>query len=472
MAIEWTIVPLSTVAKVQSGFAFKSADMGESGCPVIKIKNINPPNVDVTDVQRVPLAIIEENRRIDRFKLTEGDVLIAMTGATVGKVGRMPQSSEAHYLNQRVGKVFLTDQDAADYDYVYYVLSQSGHVDQMLGLADGSAQPNISGAQIESLEIPLPPLPEQKAIAHILGSLDDKIELNRRMNETLEGMAQALFKSWFVDFDPVIDNALEAGNPIPEEFADRAETRRHAITGRGEAPASPSSTSASDVAGATSLPEQIRNLFPASFIETDEMGWIPEGWRSGKISDLCKAVQSGGTPKRAVAEYWNGNIKWLSSGEVRDVIVLSTKETITQLGVDKSSAKIWPKHTTVIAMYGATAGQVCFLGTEMTANQACCALIPTASSKCFVFMASRRSSGSLLEQATGSAQQNLNKSLVANNPSVIPPEEILSSYEASMFPLMEKWIENLKENQTLAKLRDTLLPKLISGEVRTVKGEG
>ena len=325
----------------------------------------------------------------------------------------------------------------------------------------GAVFDSLRCADIPSFKIPLPPLPGQKAIAHILGSLDDKIELNRRMNETLEGMAQALFKSWFVDFDPVIDNILaknmakypspnlsqgerdaarneDAGSSpsgrsgdegaifdgIPEEFLARAETRRKALA---------DGTANREVAKA----------FPDSFIETDEMGWIPEGWEVGRISELCDAVQSGGTPKRSVPEYWDGNIKWLSSGEVREVIALSTKETITQLGVDKSAAKVWPRHTTVIAMYGATAGQVCFLATEMTANQACCALIPTSSSRSFVFMASRRSSGSLLEQATGSAQQNLNKSLVANNPSVIPSEEILSSYESSAFPLIDKWIAKL-----------------------------
>ena len=180
MGSEWAIGVLGDVAKVQSGFAFKSGDMGESGHPVIKIKNINPPDVDIADVQRVPHSVIEGNARIEKFRLSKGDILIAMTGATVGKVGRMPKLSEPHYLNQRVGKVFVTDDAKADEDYVYYVLSQDGHVDQMLGLADGSAQPNISGTQIESLEVPLPPLPEQKSIAHILGTLDDKIELNRR----------------------------------------------------------------------------------------------------------------------------------------------------------------------------------------------------------------------------------------------------------------------------------------------------
>src|SRR5207249_3161478 len=125
---------------------------------------------------------------------------------------RFPRAKERYFLNQRVGKVYLTAADAADYRYLYYVLSQDIYVRQMFGAADGSAQANISGAQIESLEIPLPPLAEQKAIAAVLGALDDKIELNRQMNATLEAMARALFQSWFVDFDPV--RAKLDGRPV------------------------------------------------------------------------------------------------------------------------------------------------------------------------------------------------------------------------------------------------------------------
>jgi type I restriction enzyme S subunit len=108
-----------------------------------------------------------------------------MTGATVGKIGRFPKTEEDFYLNQRVGKVYLKDAHTADYDFIYYVLAQPHYVEQMFGLADGSAQANISGSQIERLEVPLPQLPEQRAIAHILGTLDDKIDLNRRISKTL-----------------------------------------------------------------------------------------------------------------------------------------------------------------------------------------------------------------------------------------------------------------------------------------------
>jgi type I restriction enzyme S subunit len=159
---------------------------------------------------------------------------------------------------------------------------------EMLSLAGVGATRNaLTKGMIEDFEIPLPPLHEQKAIAHILGTLDDKIELNRRMNATLEEMAQALFKSWFVDFDPVIDNALAAGNPIPDELAPRAEVRKNALASSGE----PSRTNGTTQQGSLDHPtlSDPKSLFPASFQFTEELGWIPEGWLSGQLGDIAKA---------------------------------------------------------------------------------------------------------------------------------------------------------------------------------------
>ena len=191
-------VHLGSVARVRSGYAFRSEDMGDVGRPIVKIKNVVPPTVDLLDCDRVSDKVFAGIPDIDRYVLEEGDILIAMTGATVGKVGRVPRISERFYLNQRVGKVYLTAPNRADYRYLYYVLSQDGPAQQMLGTAQGSAQANISGSEIERLEIPLPTLSRQRTIAHILGSLDDKIELNRRMNQTLESMARSLFDASFL----------------------------------------------------------------------------------------------------------------------------------------------------------------------------------------------------------------------------------------------------------------------------------
>ena len=133
--------------------------------------------------------------------------------------------------------------------------------------------PNLNTGILANIPLSVPSNSIQKAIAHILSTLDDKIELNRRMNETLESMAGALFKSWFVGFDPVIDNALAAGNPIPEPLQARAEARR--ALGKQTKP----------------LPENIQKLFPDSFVFDEKMGWIPEGWEVGTFGDLAEHVK-------------------------------------------------------------------------------------------------------------------------------------------------------------------------------------
>ena len=325
-------------------------------------------------------------------------------------------------------------------------------------LNPGAIFESLKCADIPKFNIPLPPLPEQKAIAHILGTLDDKIELNRRMNATLEGMAQALFKSWFVDFDPVIDNALAAGNPIPDELAARAclrashrqaEVRRQALT-NGTAN------------------REAAKVFPAAFQETESMGWIPEGWEAGVIGDLCLKIQNGGTPKRANEEYWTeGTIPWLTSGEVRQSVISSVKNSITESGLANSSAKWLPARSTVVAMYGATAGQVAFIHNRLTTNQAVCGLVPNEHFQYFNYLFIEGNVKHFENQARGSAQQNISKGIIEESAAIIPPLNVVQSFEDLAHPIFEKWVKNMETNDQLSKLRDTLLPKLISGEIQT-----
>src|SRR5690606_5493274 len=168
-------------------------------------------------------------------------------------------------------------------------------LEQLQSLLSGSAQPQLPIRDIKRLRIHLPPLSEQREIARILGSLDDKIELNRRMNETLEATARAIFKSWFVDFDPV---RAKAEGRQPEGMD--AETAA---------------------------------LFPDSF-EESELGLIPKGWRVGRLSETIQII-GGGTPKTSVQEYWDGDIFWFSVKDIpadSDVFVIETERRITQAG--------------------------------------------------------------------------------------------------------------------------------------------
>jgi type I restriction enzyme S subunit len=208
MGGDFPIEQLAKYASVQGGFAFKSGDFRTTGIAVLKIRNIRLRDVDTSELEYVDTEVA---KGASRYFCKYGDLLVSMTGSgpqapnsVVGRVARFIGPSDTYLINQRVGRIVIHEPSRLHSRYLFYVLSQPEYQWSLVATATGSAnQANISGAQIENLEIPVPPPDEQRAIAHILGTLDDKIELNRRMNETLEGIARALFKSWFVDFDPV-----------------------------------------------------------------------------------------------------------------------------------------------------------------------------------------------------------------------------------------------------------------------------
>jgi type I restriction enzyme, S subunit len=309
-----------------------------------------------------------------------------------------------------------------DMKWAYYQLLTQ----DINGMDSGSAIPSTSRDSFYNLDVLLPPLPEQKRIASILGSLDDKIELNRRMNETLEALARAIFKSWFVDFDPV-KAKMDGRQPLGMD-ADTAA------------------------------------LFPDSF-EESSLGMIPKGWRVGKVKEICQKVENGGTPRRDKQEYWeSGTIPWLTSGEVKQNIIIDTQTQITELGFTYSSAKLWQSGTTVVALYGATAGKVSLLASDMCSNQACCGLTPIDFADYYLYLSLSSKVENLALQARGSAQQNLSQQLVSDFIIVIPDLKILEEFYNIIKPLFDKWIANLQENRTLAKIRDTLLPKLFNGD--------
>ena len=311
----------------------------------------------------------------------------------------------------------------ADTRFLSYVLSQT----DISGYLTGSTMPKLTQGNLNHLPVVSPPLPEQKRIAKILGSLDDKIELNRKMNETLEEMARATFKSWFVDFDPVVAKS-EGRQP---EGMD-AETAK---------------------------------LFPDSFVDS-EIGRIPKGWKVGKIKDCCTNIQNGGTPRRDTDRFWiDGNIPWLTSGEVRQPIITITSTFITEDGLSESSAKWVAPLSTVIALYGATAGQVSLVSSRLTTNQAVCALIPKPHYEFFNYLWMRRLTAEFENKAVGSAQQNISKGIVEESQGILPPIQVLEFFTTFVTPLFENWISNLHESNTLATLRDAMLPKLLNGEM-------
>ena len=193
--MSWGKVKIGDVAEILPGFAFKSSELGDEGTPLIKIGNIlNNGQVDTVDVQRLPQT--HYLKKHDKYRLGDRDIVIAMTGATAGKVGRIHASlDEVFLLNQRVAK-FVPNE--IDQDFLWFAIGNEQYRAKFFALGGGAAQPNMSGPQIASVEIPLPDLPTQQRIAGILSAYDDLIENNRRRIGLLEQAARLLYREWFV----------------------------------------------------------------------------------------------------------------------------------------------------------------------------------------------------------------------------------------------------------------------------------
>jgi type I restriction enzyme S subunit len=285
-----------------------------------------------------------------------------------------------------------------------------------------------------ALEVNLPTdLQEQQAIAHILGTLDDKVELNRRMSETLEAMARALFKSWFVDFDPVRAKA-EGRDP--------------------------------------GLPRPLADLFPARLVDS-ELGEIPEGWQTGPILDHAR-LMSGGTPKTDRSEYWDGSIAWASAKDVsqsRETFLVATERTITDRGLEESATQMVPAFCTVVVARGATTGRMVLFGCDMAMNQTCYAFASTTETPFALYCRLHAEIDALVHAAHGSVFDTITTSTFTSSRIVLPPKALLKAFEERGAPLFLRVLQSTRETRTLAVLRDTLLPKLISGELRIEDAE-
>lgn len=315
----------------------------------------------------------------------------------------------------------------------------------------GAVFDSLRCGEIPRFELSIPPLHEQKTIAHILGSLDDKIELNRQINETLEAMAQALFKSWFVDFDPVIDNALAAGNLIPDEFMERAEQRKTIKQNNSEEN------------------QAIRSLFPDEFEFSEEMGWIPKGWIVSDVGTEFNIV-GGGTPSTKNADFWEGgNIGWTTPKDLsgnQSKILLHTERKITELGLNKISSGLLPIDT-VLMSSRAPVGYLALAKVPVAINQGYIAL------KCekiltpeFAIQWTDAIMDEIKQRAGGTTFAEITKRSFRTIPVIVPDKSIVSNYSDNVKGLYNQITSRLENIDTLSKLRDTLLPKLMSGEIR------
>lgn len=417
---EWREGCLSDVCESIDYGLTASASTDEVGPKFLRITDIVGTALNWRDVPFVKAT----EKETEKYKLFHGDIVIARTGATTGEsrfIIEPPSSVFASYL------VRLRINHQNDARFVSYWLKSPAFRGYLHGvLGDKSAQPNASASTMTQAPIRMPAsLKEQRAIAAVLGALDDKIELNRRMNETLESMARVIFKDWFVDFGPT-----------------RAKTK-------GSTPY---------------LESGIWDLFPDSFDGEDK----PFGWDHGAPLDLGKLI-SGGTPKTKEPDYWGGGIQWASAKDIsacRNTFLIETERTITDLGLEKSSTKIIPKLATVVVARGATTGRYCMFGSDIAMNQTCYALQDRDGHDFFMYCWFGNLVSKLVHAAHGSVFDTITTSTFKNARTLIPPPQLRSAFEAIADPIYRCVLSNVHEAHTLARIRNLLLPKLMSGDIR------
>ena len=366
-------------------------------------------------------------------RFQHGDTLMARITPCLenGKIARYSASDGIKEAHGSTEFIIIRGRDGVtDNDFAYYLTQWEEVRNYAIGQMTGtSGRQRVPVDSLNHLIVPIPSLTEQRAIAHALGTLDDKIELNRRMNRTLEEMARAIFKDWFVDFGPT-KAKMEGQEPY--------------------------------------LPPELWGLFPDELVDS-ELGEVPDGWKGGVFSDSVE-ILSGGTPRTSVPEYWGGNVPWYTpkdAPDLSDIFVLTTERSITMAGVANSSTQVLPVGTTVISARG-TVGRLACLGLPMAMNQTCYGIRGASGyPDYFTYWNVRNTVQDLQARTHGTVFDTITRDTFKIAESILAPPQLAQAYEECVYPLMARILGNAFESFRLTGLRDTLLPSLISGEMNS-----
>lgn len=352
---------------------------------------------------------------------------VTQSADLLGAVARLPRDHPPGRLTQDTVKLEPRGPDVP-FDYLYWVLRTPQYRSFCRSHATGTT--NLGLAREDFLAFPATePSPEQRRIADTLTALDEKIELNRRMSETLEAMLRALFKSWFANFDPVHA---------------KAEVRD------------------------SGLPKPLSDLFPDCFVNS-ELGEIPEGWRVKPIGDLSDVV-GGTTPNTKERTYWEGGThawatpKDLARLQVR--VLLDTERKITDAGLSQVGSGLLPKGTVLLSSR-APIGYLAVTELPVAINQGFIAMVAQATtSNLFLLLWTSFAQETIVSRANGSTFLEISKANFRPIPVIAPNAEVMQAFDGLARPLYERTVKGVRESRTLAAMRDALLSTLISGEPR------
>ncbi|MDE0103113.1 MAG: restriction endonuclease subunit S [Bryobacterales bacterium] len=420
---EWPTLSLREAGVALFDCVHRTPPAEESGYPYVGIPQVRDGRIDLVGARRISRQHFEEWTK--RSKPEPLDVVLSRR-CNPGTTAFVPEGLE-FALGQNL--VLLRANGARVSQPFLRWLVRGPQWWEQVGkyLNVGAVFDSLKCADIPDFELLIPPLSEQHAIAHILGTLDDKIELNRRMNETLEAMARALFKSWFVDFDPV----------------------RSKMEGRS-----------------TGLPHDIADLFPDQMVDS-EMGEIPVGWHVASLSDLAALRRKGSDPKSeasdtpyiGLADMPRGSIALTDWGEIGSV---SSRKTAFKAG-DVLFGKLRPYfHKVGIApVDGLCSTDIIVLSARKSKWSSF--VLACVSSSALIAHASQTATGTKMPRTSWQAMSGYELCR--------PTDAIALEFQRIVLPMVGRIVENVHESRTLAALRDTLLPKLISGEIRVPRAE-
>ncbi|KAA1157571.1 hypothetical protein EU508_17790 [Pseudoalteromonas fuliginea] len=501
MGSNWQSISLENFAQHQKGFAFKSKDYIEKGVAVVRVSNLNTNSIDISDLKYISEEVASNK---SNFKLAHNDVIIATVGSwpnnpasVVGKVIKVPRNCDNFLLNQNAVRFRVKSEDPHDQLFLYYLLKSKTFSDYIISTAQGSAnQASITLKDIYAFEFECPSASVRKEIANILSAIDDKSSLNNQTNQTLERMAQAWFKSWFVDFDPVFDNLLASVDfklenletSLPDELKQKAQRRLAALNSLENATECKASliALAHELQAQTQAAVQVSEktaetpvkpnfsanpkilaqhasthaLFPNEFEHSEQLGWIPKGWSVDNLSIIAKFTSERVHGDDLTFDNYisTDNMRANRGGITKASKIPAVKTTpgfhpghILISNIRPYFKKIW-----LATSSGGRSNDV--LGFE--------ALEPKNTGYLFNLLFQDVFFDYMMATSKGSKMPRGDKKAIMDWMVVMPPDHIQENYSMLVKEFHKAILLRNKEIDTLTELRNVLLPKLISGELR------
>jgi restriction endonuclease S subunit len=410
------------------GSQLHSSDYVEVGVPSIMPTNISVEGISSEGIARITT---EDAQRLQRYRVKVGDIVYSRRG-DVEKCALVTSDEDGWLcgtgcLRVRMGHGPLSP------DFLHAYLSSPPVRAWVVRHAVGATMPNLNTGILRSVPLAIPPSEEMAGIGDLWAVIRTRMNNLVVTNQTLEAIARAIFKSWFVDFDPV---RAKAEGREPEGM--------DVVTGA---------------------------LFADEFGES-ELGSIPRGWHVVPF-DKAMTITSGGTPKTSRPDFWDGAIPWFSIADApieSEVFVIQTEKTISEDGLNSCAARLLPVGATIISARG-TVGKLAITGVEMAINQSCYALLPSLLGSFATFFQTARLIDVLRQRSHGAVFSTITRDTLASVSVVVPPLQIAEQFELEAGPLMQRILNNRQTARTLGELRDTLLPRLISGKLRVPEAQ-